>query len=123
VNLEWPDRQRRRGTPSLSLDSAAQQASFTALTSAASWPSGPAGTNARTSEGSWYVLNGKAYKYGDKLDFAAEQKLVLDTSPGGLAGGTRTCSRSSSPPARRHSAPSRRTPPRARVPSRAWRPL
>jgi hypothetical protein len=77
----------RSGTPSLSLDSTAQQASFTALTSAASWPSSPAGRNARASEGSWYRSNGKAYQYGVKLDYAAEQKLVLDTGPGGLAGG------------------------------------
>jgi hypothetical protein len=77
----------RSGTPSLSLDSTAQQASFTTLTSAASWPSSPAGTRARASEGSWYRSNGQAYQYGVKLDYAAEQKLVLDTGPGGLAGG------------------------------------
>jgi hypothetical protein len=33
------------------------------------------------------LSNGQAYQYGVKLDYAAEQKLVLDTSPGGLAGG------------------------------------
>lgn len=77
----------RSGTPSLSLDSTAQQASFTALTSAASWPSSPTGTRARASEDSWYRSNGQAYQYGVKLDYAAEQKLVLDTGHGGLAGG------------------------------------
>jgi hypothetical protein len=77
----------RSGTPSLSQDSAAQQARFTALTSAASWPSSPTGTGARASEDSWYQSNGQAYQYGVKLDYAAEQKLVLDTGPSGLAGG------------------------------------
>jgi hypothetical protein len=77
----------RSGTPSLSQDSKSQQASFTALTSAASWPSSPAGSSARASEDSWYRVNGQAYQYGATLDYAAEQKLVLDTSPGGLAGG------------------------------------
>jgi hypothetical protein len=77
----------RSGTPSLSQDSAAQQASVTALTSAASWPSSPAGRKARASEDSWYLSNGQAYQYGVKLDYAAEQRLVLDTGPGGLASG------------------------------------
>jgi hypothetical protein len=77
----------RSGTPSLSLDSTAQQASFTALTSAASWPSSPAGSRARASEDSWYRSNGQAYQDGVELNYAAEQQLVLDTGPGGLAGG------------------------------------
>ena len=77
----------RSGTPSLSLDSAARQASVTALTSAAGWPSSPAGTRARAGEDSWYRSNEQAYQYGVKLDYAAEQQLVLDPSPGGLAGG------------------------------------
>jgi hypothetical protein len=77
----------RSGTPSLSLDATAKQAGFTALTSAASWPSSPAGRSVLASEGSWYRSNGQAYADGGKLDYAAEQKLVLDTGPGGLAGG------------------------------------
>jgi hypothetical protein len=83
----------RSGTPSLSQDSAAQQASVTALMSAASWQSSPAsragraGKKARAAEDSWYLSNGQAFQYGVELNYAAEQRLVLDTGPGGLASG------------------------------------